>query len=73
MVLTVLVEVCDEVLLALELPRELLRMHEAQGSLFALNRVFGFHLKNRCNFEVIIRRLNCQNNLIALYCRIVRV
>ena len=58
MVLTMLVEVGDEVFLALELPRELLRMHEAQGSLLALNRVFRFHLKNMCNFEVIIRRLN---------------
>ena len=43
--LTVLVEVLDEVLLALELPGELLRVDVAEGALFGLGGRIGVHLK----------------------------
>ena len=42
-VLTVLVEVLDEVLLALELPRELVGIHVAERPLLGLNVIVGVH------------------------------
>ena len=42
--LTLLVEVGEDVLLRLELPLELLRLHHAEGALLALLVVVAFHI-----------------------------
>ena len=53
---TVLVQVLDEVGLRLELPRELLGLHEAEGALLALYDLVAFHSVNSWIIIILIRR-----------------
>ena len=56
-----LVEVLDEVLLALELPLQLLRVHVVGVALLAL-WFRGLHVLLRCLFLITVRLYCCLNN-----------
>ena len=72
MLLTVLVHVLDEVGLALELPRQLGRLDEAQGPLLALNGLVAFHDVILWRFVNIIGQVQSKDISVEINCGIIR-
>ena len=70
--LTVLVEVLDEVFLALELPGELLRVDVPEGSLLRLGGRIGVHLKFCLIIIQDIRQFSLVIPVIEQNCGIIR-
>ena len=66
------VHVLDEVGLALELPRQLGRLDEAQGPLLALNGLFAFHDVILWRFINIIGQVPSKDISVEINCGIIR-